>query len=132
MIGIDLQNRKPIYEQIVERFQTLIVSGVLEPDSQMPSVRSLATELSINPNTIQKAYSALEQEGYIYPVKGRGNFVSGNAELKLKKQESVFRSLKELTERARELGIGCEDFTERVRLYYQDEREAAGRQERGQ
>ena len=57
MIGIDLQNRKPIYEQIVERFQTLIVNGILDPDSQMPSVRSLAMELSINPNTIQKEQS---------------------------------------------------------------------------
>lgn len=121
MIGIDLQNRKPIYEQIVERFQTLIVNGILEADSQMPSVRSLAMELSINPNTIQKAYSALEQEGYIYPVKGRGNFVSGNAGLKLKKQESVFRSLKELVERSRELGICCEDFVERARRYYQEQ-----------
>ena len=70
MIGIDLQNRRPIYEQVVERFETLIVNGVLEPDSQMPTVRSLAMELSINPNTIQKVYSVLEQEGYIYPVKG--------------------------------------------------------------
>ena len=78
MVVIDYQNRKPIYEQIVERFQMLIVKGILEPDSQMPSVRALATELSINPNTIQKAYAVLEQEGYIYPVKGRGNFVSGN------------------------------------------------------
>ena len=76
MVVIDYQNRKPIYEQIVERFQMLIVKGILEPDSQMPSVRALATELSINPNTIQKAYAVLEQEGYIYPIKGRGNFVS--------------------------------------------------------
>ena len=66
VIGIDLQNRKPIYEQIVERFQTLIVNGVLEADSQMPSVRSLAVELSINPNTIQKAYSMLEQQGTVH------------------------------------------------------------------
>lgn len=71
MVVIDYQNRKPIYEQIVERFQMLIVKGILEPDSQMPSVRALATELSINPNTIQKAYAVLEQEGYIYPIKGR-------------------------------------------------------------
>lgn len=90
MIVIDYQNRKPIYEQIVERFQTLIITGAIEPDSQMPSVRSLAVDLSINPNTIQKAYSVLEQEGYIYPVKGRGNFVSGNSELKVKKQEAFF------------------------------------------
>lgn len=120
MIGIDLQNRKPIYEQIVERFQMLIVNGVLEPDSQMPSVRSLAMELSINPNTIQKAYSLLEQEGYIYPVKGRGNFVSGNAGLKVKKQESVFQSLKELVMKGKELDITCEAFLKKARAYYEE------------
>ena len=120
MIGIDLQNRRPIYEQVVERFETLIVNGVLEPDSQMPSVRSLAMELSINPNTIQKAYSVLEQEGYIYPVRGRGNFVSGNQGLKMKKQESVFAALKDLVEKGLELDIGCETFVERVRKFYQE------------
>lgn len=118
MIGIDLQNRKPIYEQIVERFQTLIVSGVLEPDSQLPSVRTLAMELSINPNTIQKAYSVLEQEGYIYPVKGRGNFVSGNEGLKIRKQEGVYQSLKELVQKGKELGIGCETFVDKTRQFY--------------
>lgn len=90
MVVIDYQNRKPIYEQIVERFQMLIVKGILEPDSQMPSVRALATELSINPNTIQKAYAVLEQEGYIYPIKGRGNFVSGNQALVNKKKKIFF------------------------------------------
>ena len=120
MIGIDLQNRKPIYEQIVERFQTLIVNGVLEPDSQMPSVRSLAMELSINPNTIQKAYSLLEQEGYIYPVKGRGNFVSGNAGLKVKKQESVYQLLRELVNKGKELEITCEEFLEKAKEFYQE------------
>ncbi|MDO4322230.1 MAG: GntR family transcriptional regulator [Lachnospiraceae bacterium] len=120
MIGIDLQNRKPIYEQIVERFQTLIVSGVLEPDSQMPSVRALAMELSINPNTIQKAYAVLEQEGYIYPVKGRGNFVSGNEGLRQKKQDSIFTSLKELVAKGKELKIPCDVFVEKARVFYQE------------
>ena len=118
MIGIDLQNRRPIYEQIVERFQTLIVSGVLKPDSQMPSVRSLAMELSINPNTIQKAYTILEQEGYIYPVKGRGNYVSGNEELKVKKQESVYKSLRELVQKGKELDISREMFLRKAEEYY--------------
>ena len=118
VIGIDLQNRKPIYEQIVERFQTLIVNGVLEPDSQMPSVRSLAVELSINPNTIQKAYSMLEQQGYIYPVKGRGNFVSGNVGLKKRKQESVFRELQGLVEKSRELEIDRATFLQKAGEFY--------------
>lgn len=120
MIGIDLQNRKPIYEQIVERFQTLIVNGVLEPDSQMPSVRSLAMELSINPNTIQKAYSMLEQQGYIYPVKGRGNFVSGDAGLKKRKQETVFVELQELVKKGKELEIDEETFLEKARQFFKE------------
>lgn len=118
MITIDLQNRQPIYEQIVERFETLIVNGILEPDSQMPSVRSLAMELSINPNTIQKAYSMLEQEGYIYPVRGRGNFVSGNENLMVKKQEDLYRDLKALVEKSLELDIACETFVGKAREFY--------------
>ena len=78
MIILDYQDRRPIYEQIVEKFQALILSGALPPDSQLPSVRRLAMELSINPNTIQRAYAQLEKEGFVYPVKGRGNFVSPN------------------------------------------------------
>ena len=120
MIGIDLQNRKPIYEQIVERFQTLIVNGVLEPDRQMPSGRSLAMELSINPNTIQKAYSMLEQQGYIYPVKGRGNFVSGDAGLKKRKQETVFVELQELVKKGKELEIDEETFLEKARQFFKE------------
>ena len=94
MINIDYQSRTPIYEQIVERFQMLILKGVLKPDDQMPSVRSLALQLSINPNTIQKAFAQLEQQGYIYPVKGRGNFVSGSGQLAKQKKLAFFEDLK--------------------------------------
>ncbi len=120
MIGIDLQNRKPLYEQIQESFQTMIASGILEAGSQMPSVRSLAMELAINPRIIQKAYASLEQEGFIYPVRGKGNFVSESKELKGKRQETVYRSLKELVKRGRELDILCEDFISKVRQYYEE------------
>lgn len=119
MIVIDYQNRKPIYEQIVEKFQTLIITGALEPDSQMPSVRSLAMDLSINPNTIQKAYAVLEQEGFIYPVKGRGNFVSGNQELKTKKQNVFFSDLQRLVSKGKELQINWEIFQEKSKEYYE-------------
>lgn len=119
MITINVQSRTPIYEQIVERFETLIVSGVLAPDSQMPSVRALAIELSINPNTIQKAYTMLEQEGFIYPIRGRGNFVSGDETLKKKKQEGIYRSLQELIGQGKALEIPCEAFMSCVREYYE-------------
>lgn len=75
MIIIDYKDTRPIYEQVVDKFIDLILKGVLLPDEQMPSVRNLAMDISINPNTIQKAYMELERQGYIYAVKGRGNFV---------------------------------------------------------
>ena len=120
MIGIDLQNRQPLYEQIIDSFQRMIASGILEAGSQMPSVRSLAVELSINPHIIQKAYALLEQEGFIYPVRGKGNFVSESKALKGKRQETVYRSLKELVKKGRELDILCEDFVSKVRQYYEE------------
>lgn len=120
MIVIDYQNRKPIYEQIVERFQMLIIKGVLEADTQMPSVRSLAAEFSINPNTIQKAYSILEQQGFIYPVKGRGAFVSGNQALKEKKTEVFFGKLKELVKEGKEIGISRDLCLQKTAQFYEE------------
>ena len=76
MILIDYKDRRPIYEQVIEKFQQIILCGILAPGEAMPSVRSLAMELSINPNTIQRAYQELERSGYIYSVKGKGSFVS--------------------------------------------------------
>ena len=120
MIGIDLQNRQPLYEQIIDSFQTMIASGILEAGSQMPSVRSLAMELSINPRIIQKAYALLEQEGFILSCPGKGSFVSKSKELKEKRQETVYRSLRELVKKGKELDILCEDFVCRVRQYYEE------------
>lgn len=86
MIILDYQDRRPIYEQITEKFRTLIYQGALPAGSRLPSVRQLAMELSINPNTIQRAYMTLEQEGLIYPVKGKGNFVAETQQIQEKKQ----------------------------------------------
>ena len=72
MIHLDYKDSRPIYEQVADRLKELMILGVLEEDGQMPSVRSLATELSINPNTIQRAYAELERNGFIYSVKGQG------------------------------------------------------------
>ena len=122
MIVIDYQDRRPIYEQIVERFQILILKGVLEQDEQMPSVRKLAVELSINPNTIQKAYSILEQQGYIYPVKGRGNFVSGKGSLIQEKRNMFWQEYHEVIKKGTELGITREEFREKIDEYWKGEK----------
>lgn len=79
MIRIDLMSRKPIYDQLVERIGNLIAAGVYPAESRLPSVRSLSTKLSVNPNTIQKAYTHLCNAGITYSVAGKGCFVSPNA-----------------------------------------------------
>ena len=78
MISINYQDSRPIYEQIVSGYQKLIFRGVLRPDERIPSVRSMAATLTANPNTVQKAYAELERQGFIYTVRGRGNFVCGD------------------------------------------------------
>ncbi len=75
MFELDLRSRMPIYEQLVEKIKELIINNVMKPDEQLSAVRVLAGELTINPNTIQKAYRELERRGYIYSVPGKGSFV---------------------------------------------------------
>jgi len=78
VITVDTRDRKPIYEQLTENIRRLVLQGVLQPNEQLPSVRALAVELAINPNTIQKAYAELERQGITYSLPGRGSFVSDN------------------------------------------------------
>lgn len=75
MLELDFRSRTPIYEQLVGRIKELVINGVLKPDEQLPPVRVLAGELTVNPNTVQKAYRELEHQGYIYSVPGKGHFV---------------------------------------------------------
>ena len=105
MILIDYTDRRPLYEQIVERFQELIMKGILEEGEQLPSVRNLAMELSINPNTIQRAYAELERRGVIYCVKGKGNFVSEKNPLKERKTKELYETLDTLVQTAKQLGV---------------------------
>lgn len=110
MILLDYKDNRPLYEQVVEKLQELMLLGVLEEDSQMPSVRSLAMELSINPNTIQRAYSALERDGYLYTIKGRGSFVGSIKRLKEMKKQHLVNQLGGLAVNAIDLGIARDEF----------------------
>ena len=112
MIILDYRDRRPIYEQIVERFQELMMSGAMEENSQLPSVRSLAMDLSINPNTIQRAYAELERQGYLYVVKGRGNFVADSSGLLDERKEEMKQKVIYLYREGRELGMTKTDFIE--------------------
>lgn len=74
MFQLDLKSRKSIYEQVVDNLKELIITGVISPEDKLPSVRDLSKSLTVNPNTIQKAYRSLEFQGYIYTVTGLGTF----------------------------------------------------------
>ncbi|MGL5435764.1 MAG: GntR family transcriptional regulator [Lachnospiraceae bacterium] len=110
MILLDYKDNRPLYEQVIEKLQELMLLGVLEEDSQMPSVRNLAMELSINPNTIQRAYSALERDGYLYSIKGRGSFVGSVSRLKESKKKYLVNQLGTLAGQASGLGITRDEF----------------------
>ncbi|MDX8360520.1 MULTISPECIES: GntR family transcriptional regulator [Bacillaceae] len=106
MFNLDLRSRQPIYEQLVDNIKQLIINEVLKPDEQLPSVRALAKQLTINPNTIQKAYRELEHQGYIYSVKGRGSFVTPSPQLpNQEKLEKMMEEIKKLLLEAFYLGM---------------------------
>ena len=121
MIVLDYQDRRPLYEQVTEKFRTLIYQGVLPADSRIPSVRQLAMELSINPNTIQRAYMMLEQEGLIYPVKGKGNFVADTQKIQEESKENFRQEFLELVRKGNHTGFEEDELIALVQRGYKEE-----------
>ena len=109
MILIDYRDRRPIYEQVVEKMADLMIRGILPQDSQLPSVRSLATDLAINPNTIQRAYVELER---------KGSYVAENHQIREKNRQEVLKSLEALVEKAEAAGVTMLEFQEAVIQMY--------------
>ncbi|SNT45509.1 GntR family transcriptional regulator [Bacillus sp. OK838] len=106
MFELDVQSRKPIYEQLMDKFKELMINEVLQAHNQLPSIRILAQELTINPNTIQKAYKQLEFDGYIYTLPGKGNFVAPPKSLKNSfNEEKVRNELAKVLAEALYIGI---------------------------
>lgn len=126
MIILDYKDRRPIYEQVMEKLKDLMLLGVLMENQPLPSVRSLAMDLSINPNTIQRAYVELERQGYIYTVKGKGSFVSENTEMKENKKREILQKFSEILEEAARLGISGEDLKMLIETQYKDSENKTG------
>lgn len=111
-------DRRPIYEQIVEKMSELMIRGALSENSPLPSVRNLAAELSINPNTVQRAYIELEREGYIYSVKGKGSFVSPLDDIRDRKCEELLSEIRADIGKAVQAGIKEGELIAEVRDIY--------------
>ena len=122
MINLDYKSGASLHEQIEAEIKTLIVNGAMGVDEQLPSVRELSISLTVNPNTVQRAYKQLEQDGFIYSIKGKGSFVAS-----LSKDESAYRRgviMEELAKVAHELaflGAEKEDLIGVIESVYKEE-----------
>ena len=122
MFHINQRSAQPIYEQILENVEKMIISGALLKDEQLPSVRSVARDLAVNPNTIQKAYGYLEERGIIYSRPGRGSFVAlDGAELSDKRAPAAYARLEAAVDSLKALDVPQEDVLARVRARYEKE-----------
>lgn len=113
MINLNYRDSRPIYEQIKDSIVNLTISGVLSTDDKLPSVRELATQLAINPNTIQRAYRELETSGYIYSIPGKGSFIAEN-DATGKKIEALFKRLEDCISELKHLGVSQETIISRL------------------
>ncbi len=118
MIKLDYRSRTPIYRQLEDSIIELILLGVYQKGTQLPSVRSLAVELGINPNTIQKAYQELESQGIICSVTGKGSFVQGLDEAQLQLRRKALETLTSAVRDARLAGVPRQEIDRLVEQEY--------------
>ncbi len=120
MININFRDSRPIYEQVKTTLRKLIVSGAMSPDEKLPSVRELASQLVINPNTIQRAYRELEQEGYIISIPGKGSYANLSAQVDEWRKKELLTAMDEIVAELLYLGVTPDELDRRIR-----EKEAA-------
>jgi len=120
MFSIDMRSREPIYEQLIKNIINLITQRVLLPDDALPSVRALARDLGINPNTVQKAYHELEARKMIYQVPGKGSFVSQNDAIANAVIAQRTQALEQAVLSAKKAGVRRPDIIELVNRFYEE------------
>ena len=115
MVHLDYRDVRPIYAQIIDSIKEQITAGILHTGEKLPSVRELASDLAINPNTIQRAYRSLEAEGWIVTVPGKGCFVSANSDCQTQERNRLLTIFDETCAALASLGMTREELTERIR-----------------
>lgn len=115
MIQIDLQSRVPLYEQLQEQIIRLSMLGILDENQQLPSVRALAREVGVNPNTVAKAYQQLEQQGIIYTVSGRGSFVSPDVLSLQSLRQAALQEVLDAVDKALSRGVSPQQLLDTIR-----------------
>jgi GntR family transcriptional regulator len=120
MIALNYRDSRPIYEQIKEGFRRLILSGALATGEKLPSVRELAAELAINPNTIQRAYRELEAEGFIYSIAGKGSFAAALSEVDDSRRQELLQRFEETAKELLRLSVPADRLTARIQTLAQE------------
>ena len=115
MVHLDYRDARPIYTQITDGFRDQIIAGILQPGDKMPSVRELATELTINPNTIQRSYRELESQGWIVSVPGKGSFIQGIPKTDPAQVLALLAEFHKLTATLLAMGLRDEELVTRIR-----------------
>ena len=115
MVRLDYRDARPIYTQIGDDLRTQITAGILQYGDKLPSVRELAAELAINPNTIQRAYRELEMQGYIATVPGKGCFVCGGSCSAHKEQQPLWDALDDIVRQLQDTGVTKEELLHHIR-----------------
>ena len=122
MLSLNLSGNKPIHEQITDEIESLIIKGILEKDQPLPSVRELACSLAVNPNTVQKAYTTLEQKGVTYSVNGKGRFVAvSDNELRNILATSVFEELGHTAKKLKDYGFSLSEVEACIKKIVEEE-----------
>ena len=114
MLNLDYRDARPIYEQVRDGLRRLVVTGAIQEGEKLPSVRTLASRLAINPNTIQRAYESLEAEGYLYSVPGKGSFAAPHSGVDQGRKEELLGRFDTVTAELLFLGVGGDALVERV------------------
>lgn len=114
MVQVSYRDSRPIYEQVRDGYRQQILSGAIPAGTKMPSVRELSSQLAVNPNTIQRAYRELEQEGCIYSVRGKGSFVAEVKDVAATRRGELMQELDHLVSELEELGCSRADLARRI------------------
>ena len=115
MLNLDYRDARPIYEQVRDNLRRLMVSGAIQEGEKLPSVRSLASNLAINPNTIQRAYESLEAEGYVYSIPGKGSFAAPRTGVDEERRDRLLGQFDSLTAELLHLGVTRDRLIARIR-----------------
>ncbi|WP_085832983.1 GntR family transcriptional regulator [Clostridium merdae] len=118
MFPLDYKSRLPIYEQLNKSISKMAALGALEPNEQLPSVRTLAQDLGINPNTVQKAYQMLEQNGIIYSVPGKGSYISPDLSVLSRQKARAMEKLTEVIQEAADNGVTKPEMIEQIEIQF--------------